>query len=78
MPKTKDFVSEDLSKVVENGGTIAEAVGIDVKYSKNQFLKSEHYKRHKDLIAVLLDDNKFYCKKEVEKAIESYLKRSVM
>ncbi len=77
MAKAKDFVSDDLSKVVESGGTIAEAAGIDVKYPKQQFLKSEKFKRHRDLIDVLLEDSKFYSKNEVEKAIESYLKRSV-
>lgn len=77
MAKTKNFISEDLSTVVENGGTIAEAVGIDVKYSKGQFLKSQNYKSYRDLIDVLLENGKFYTKNEVEKAIESYLKRSV-
>lgn len=77
MAKAKDFVSEDLSKAVENGGTIAEAAGIDVKYPKRQFLKSEKFRKHRDLIDVLLEDGKFYSKSEVYKAIESYLKRSV-
>ncbi len=45
-------------------------------FSKKAFLKSNLFKDKKDLIAVLLQDNKGYSKKEVYSIIDNYLKRS--
>lgn len=47
-------------------------------YTKEQFLKSNDYKRHRDLLNVLLDENTKYSKTEVNKLIESYLNRKVI
>ena len=44
--------------------------------SKDSLLKSREFKDKKDLIAVLLDDNKLYSKEEVYSAIKNYFKRS--
>ena len=44
-------------------------------YSKNAFLKSADFKDKKDLIIVLLEENKLYSKKDVETIINKYLKR---
>lgn len=46
-------------------------------YTKQSFLKSKNYKDKKDLISVLLDDNKSYTKDDVNKLIDGYLKRRV-
>ncbi len=60
---------------------LAKAVGDNIKsepsYTKQSFLKSEKYKDKKDLISVLLDDNKSYTKTDVNRLIDSYLKRRV-
>jgi len=44
-------------------------------FSKAAFFKSSAFKDKKDLISVLLDDDKLYSKKEVEGIINNYLKR---
>jgi len=45
-------------------------------FSKKAFLKSNLFKDKKDLIAVLLRDDRNYSKKEVYSIIDAYLKRS--
>lgn len=49
----------------------------DKKYSKDSFLKSKANKDRKDMINALLEDDKQYTKKDVEKLIENYLEREV-
>lgn len=60
---------------------LAKAVGDNIKpepsYTKQSFLKSEKYKDKKDLISVLLNDNKSHTKTDVNRLIDSYLKRRV-
>ena len=45
-------------------------------FEKKAFLKSQKYKHWKDLISILLDDNKLYSEKDVHNIINKYLKRS--
>ncbi len=75
--KSNSLVSEDIIEIVESGGIIAEKEGTNLTYSKRQFLNSEKYKKHRDLLRVLLDDNKFYLKSEVNELIDNYLKGKV-
>ena len=75
--KSNSFVSEDITEIVESGGIIAKKEGTNLTYSKRQFLNSEKYKKHRDLLSVLLDDNKFYLKSDVNELIDNYLKGKV-
>lgn len=45
-------------------------------FSKEAILNSQEFKSKKDLIAVLLDNNKLYSKNDVYSIIKNYLKRS--
>lgn len=47
------------------------------KYSKTRILSSDTYKRHRDLLKVLLADGKSYTKQEIKNLIDGYLKRRV-
>ena len=47
------------------------------KYSKEQLLKSKKYANRKDLLGVLLDDEKAYSFTEVDAEIEKFMKRGV-
>lgn len=47
------------------------------KYSKARLMASEAYKKHRDLIGVILEDNKSYTREEVNKKIDGYLKKEV-
>ena len=77
MSKSDNPASEYVTEIVESGGVIAEKEETNFTYSKRQFLNSEKYKKHRDLLSVLLDDNKFYRKSEVNKLIDNYLKGKV-
>lgn len=46
-------------------------------FSKADLLASEKYKKYKDLLNVLLDNDKSYTVKEVYKIINNYLKKGV-
>ena len=46
--------SEYIERIVDSGGVLAEKAGMSLTYSKRQFLNSEKYKKHRDLINVLL------------------------
>lgn len=69
--------SDVIENIIDSRGTFAEKAEVPFTYSKKQFLKSEEYKRHKDLLNVLLADNKFYGKSEVNKMLDDYLKGKV-
>jgi len=69
--------SEDIEHIAESGGVIAEKTKTPLVYSKRQFINSEKYKKQRDLLNVLLEDNKFYGKSEVDKLIDDYLKGKV-
>ena len=69
--------SEYIERIVDSGGVLAEKAGMSLTYSKRQFLNSEKYKKHRDLINVLLENNKFYSKTEDNKLIDNYLKGKV-
>lgn len=42
------------------------------KYFKEDFLRSEKFKKDKDLLNAILEENKKYTKTEVEKKIKKY------
>ena len=54
-----------------------EKIEVD-KFSKEQLVKSSKYKHNRDLVSVLLDDNKKYSIDEVDILIEKYMKGKVM
>ena len=41
----------------------------EYEFTKEQFLKSKTYGKHRDLLTVLLDDNKTYSKEQVDNII---------
>lgn len=46
-------------------------------FTKEQILKSKKYATRRDLVNVLLEDGKNYSLKEVDKLIDSFMKREV-
>ena len=56
---------------------IKETIGEEKKFTKNSLVNSEKYKSKKILLKVLLEDEKKYSFKEVEKIIDDYLKKGV-
>lgn len=49
----------------------------DAIFSKKQILSSANYRDRRDLLSVLLNDDKKYSLKEVDKLIEGFMKRKV-
>lgn len=49
----------------------------DVKFTKDQIVKSKKFKNRVDLIRVILQDNKSYTLEEVQKEIDKFMKRRV-
>ena len=49
----------------------------DVKFTKEQILKSKKFKNRVDLIRVILQDNESYTLEEVKKEIDKFMKRRV-
>lgn len=47
------------------------------KYAKDNIVKSNYYKQHRDLLNALLEDNKSYTKSEIQIIIDGYLKKKV-
>lgn len=47
------------------------------RYNKERILASGAYKKNRDLLNVLLENDKSYTKQEINKLIEGYLKREV-
>lgn len=54
-----------------------EAITEEKKFTKSSLVNSKKYKSKKVLLKVLLEDDKEYSFKEVEKIIDEYLKRKV-
>ena len=48
------------------------------KFSKNQFLDSEKFKKYYDVVSVVLEDNKLYTISETEKKINDFIKKEVI
>lgn len=49
-----------------------------VAFAKKQFLKAANFSRvERDVLAVILDDNKQYTLEEVQKALDNFKKRRV-
>lgn len=57
--------------------TKAIAKQTEQKYSKARLMASEAYKKHRDLLSVLLEDDKQYTRAEANKLIDGYLKKEV-
>lgn len=49
----------------------------DAIFPKKQILSSANYRDKRDLLSVLLDDDRNYSLKEVDRLIEGFLKRKV-
>lgn len=49
----------------------------DVKFTKDQIVKSKKFKNRVDLIRVILQDNESYTLEEVQKEIDKFMKRRV-
>ena len=56
---------------------IKETIVEEKKFTKNSLVNSEKYKSKKILLKALLEDEKKYSFKEVEKIIDDYLKKGV-
>lgn len=50
---------------------------IENKYTKKQIINSKTFANNKDLLEVILKENKSYSKKEVNEIIENYKKGKV-
>lgn len=46
-------------------------------YTKQQIVDSKKYKKHKDLLMSILQDNKSYSSKEIDMKIKEFLERKV-
>ena len=55
----------------------AEKQSKDVPFSKQQILSSANYRDRRDLLNVLLNDDKVYSLKEVDQLVEGFMKRKV-
>lgn len=56
--------------------TVIETVEVTkkvTKYTKDVIIASKQYKKYKDLLTVVLDDNKTYTLKEVDKVLKDTL-----
>ncbi len=54
--------------------TVAESA---TRFSKEQLLRSQRYAKRRDLLGALLDDGKRYTLKEVDAAIDNFMKGKV-
>ncbi len=55
----------------------ASSSNAEPKFGKAQLLNSEKYFHQRDLIAVLLEDDKLYTADEVEKLVKGYLTKKL-
>lgn len=53
------------------------AAKAEPKYSKRQLLKSKKYMNQRDLINVLLEDDKLYTSSEVESTLNTFLNKKL-
>lgn len=53
------------------------ATKTEPKYSKRQLLKSKKYMNQRDLINVLLEDDKLYTSSEVESTLTTFLNKKL-
>jgi hypothetical protein len=53
--------------------TVKVSTKTETKYTKDVILTAAQYKRYKDLLTVVLDDNKTYTLEEVDKALNKAL-----
>ena len=49
----------------------------DAKFTKIQLVQSKKYRQYCDVLTVILSDNKRYTHKEVQKALDKFLKTPV-
>ena len=45
----------------------------EAKFTKEQFLKSNTYRQHRDLLSAALNDNKTYTKEQVNNIINKFI-----
>jgi glutamyl/glutaminyl-tRNA synthetase len=50
---------------------------MEIKFSKQDFIQSKKYKKYQDVLNALLDENKMYTVKDVEKILNNFLKKGV-
>lgn len=48
-----------------------------IGYSKEQILKSKRYANRKDILTVVLEEDKIYSYEEIEKEIDNFMKKEV-
>jgi len=46
-------------------------------YTKQQIIKSQKYKKYKDILTTILEENKNYSSKEIDTKIKEFLERKV-
>lgn len=66
-----------MAKKTDNENEEKETTTKEKEYSKKQLVNSKKYASNKDLLQVLLEDNKLYTLDEVDKKIEEFKKRKV-
>lgn len=49
----------------------------EVIYTKKELMASKKYRKYRDVLSVILDDNKRYSLNEVDEKIESFLIKEV-
>ena len=47
------------------------------RYTKASIMKSETYKKQRDLLNVILDEGRQYTKEDIRKLTEGYMKRGI-
>ena len=47
----------------------------DSAFTKEQILKSDTFREHRDVLAVVLKDNRTYTKEQVQKAIDKFFRK---
>lgn len=61
--------------MAKNKGTTTETVSSVSVFTKEQFLKSNTYRQHKDLLSAVLDDTKTYSKEQVNSIINNFYRK---
>lgn len=52
-------------------------INTNIKYFKEDFLRSEKFKKKRDLLNVILKDEQQYSKSDVEKMIKKYFEEEI-
>ncbi len=65
------------AKETENTTEAKETAKFEQVFSKEQILASGKYSNRRDLLAVLLEDGKFYTDEQVEKIMDNWMTKGV-